>query len=96
MDRDTVLGAMQFLFYKMIKFYPKAHRFYVFGHKTSKITTNGTERIRQDYTIRKNSENYTMTEMYEAFRVVCKLYGVVVIDVFEKGIIKKRKFSESK
>lgn len=109
LDRDTVLGALQFLFFKMIRFYPKAHRFFILGHKTTRYTDTLEEfgeedvdylnnleymdedweknRTGIDWSITKNEAGYTQTEEYDAFRTVCNLYGVVCIDLFNKGII---------
>lgn len=80
LDRNTVLGALQYLFYKMISKYPRAQRYFLLIHKV--VRENGT-----DCTITKNSAGYTQTELFEAIRKVCSLYNVKIIDVFNKGVI---------
>jgi hypothetical protein len=83
LDRDTVLGALQYLFYKMVTMYPKAQRFFLLTHKTT-ATLNGSV---CDWTVTKNTAGYTQTELFNAIVKVCEVYGVQVIDVFNNGII---------
>lgn len=84
LDKDTILGGLELLFYKMVKYYPKAHRFFILGHKTTHFV-NGKKPV--DWTVTKNYAGYTLTELYNEFKNVCKIYGVVCIDIYNKGII---------
>lgn len=79
LDRDTVMGGLQYLFYKMISRYPRAQRFFLLTHKT---TRNGV-----DYTVTANAAGYTQTDLVEAVKKVCGIYGVKVIDVFGESMI---------
>lgn len=93
LDRSNVMGALQFLFYKMIKLHPKAQRFFMLVHKVigapdrnpgeSPDFSNG----KQDYTKTKNKAGYTQTELFDAIKSVCVLYNVKIIDVFNKSPI---------
>lgn len=76
LDKSTLIGATEYLFYNMIKYYPTAQRFFVLTHrdKTKPWTKN-------------YSGGYTQTEMNEAITQVCKIYGVRVIDVFNESMI---------
>jgi hypothetical protein len=80
LDRNTVLGAVQYLFYTMVSKYPRAQRYFLLVHKVTRA--NGT-----DYTNTKNAAGYTQTELFDAIRKVCDLYNVQIIDVFNKSII---------
>ena len=86
LDRSTIMGGLQYLFYMMIKKYPKAQRFFLLTHKTTARESNTSSTI-VDWTITDNSAGYTQTELFEAIKDVCKLYGVKVIDVFGESII---------
>ena len=79
LDRSTVLGGLQYLLYQMIARYPKAQRFFLLTHKT---TRNGV-----DYTVTANDAGYTQTELFDAIKKVCALYGVKIIDVFGESMI---------
>lgn len=79
LDKSTVLGALEYLFYTMVKKYPKAQRFFVTTHK---VKYNGKYAPATP-----NSEGYTQTDMTDAIIAVCKMYNVNVIDVFHEGII---------
>lgn len=79
LDRNTVLGAIQYLFYKMISMYPKAQRFFVLTHKTTRYGV--------DFTVTENAAGYTQTQLFEAIRRICGMYGVKVIDVFGESMI---------
>lgn len=86
LDKDSVLGALEYLFYKMIKYYPKAYRIFILGHKTTyKASTKNSTFC--DWTITKNPAGYTQTELYDYFKLVCDLYGVVAVDIFNEGIL---------
>lgn len=83
LNRDTVMGGLQYLFYKMITLYPKALRFFLLTHKT----TANIDGVVADWTVTKNSVGYTQTELFEAIRRVCQLYNVGIIDVFGLSMI---------
>ena len=59
----------------MIANYPKAQRFFVLTHRTKTWPWTA------------GSQGYTQTQMNEAITAVCKIYGVEVIDVFNRGMI---------
>ena len=80
LNRDTVLGALEYLFYKMLSLYPRAQRYFLLIHKVTRETG-------VDCTITKNAAGYTQTELFEAIRKVCALYNVKIIDVFNKSVI---------
>lgn len=75
LDRDTVIGATEYLFYRMIKLYPKAHRFFLITHKT----------LAYPYT--NNSAGYNQQDLHDALVRCCKLYNVEIIDVYEESVI---------
>lgn len=76
LDKSTLLGGLEYLFYLMITKYPSAQRFFVAAHriKTWPWTAHFTG-------------GYTQTEMNEAIAEVCRLYGVELIDVFNRSVI---------
>lgn len=75
LNLSTVVGALGFLFWNMIKLYPNAHRFFL-------ITNRQTDK---PWTT--SSGGYTQTELHDAIVAVCKLYGVDVIDVFNESMV---------
>ena len=83
LNRNTVMGGLQYLLYKMVTLYPKAQRFFLLTHKTT-ANINGTV---ADWTVTKNNAGYTQTELFDAIKTVCKLYSVKVIDVFGESMI---------
>ena len=83
LNRDTVMGGLQCLFYQMIAKYPKAQRFFLLTHKT---TANLNSTV-CDWTVTKNNAGYTQTELFDAIKKVCAIYGVKVIDVFGESMI---------
>lgn len=83
LNLNTVMGGLQHLFYKMITLYPKAQRFFLLTHKTTALI-NG---VVADWTVTKNATGFTQTELFDAIRHVCGLYGVKVIDVFGESMI---------
>lgn len=88
LDKTTVLGGLQFLFWTMISKFPKAQRFFLCTHKTTaRASASSTSSNVVDWTTTKNSQNYTQTEEFEAIKAVCKLYNVTVIDVFNESQI---------
>ena len=75
LNKATLLGGLEYLFYLMITNYPKAQRFFVLTHRTKTWPWTA------------GSQGYTQTEMNEAITAVCKIYGVEVIDVFNRSMI---------
>ena len=76
LDKSTLLGGLEYLFYNMIKYLPKAQRFFLVTHRD------------KNYPWTKNyTGGYTQTEMVDAISKVCKLYGVYLIDVFNESMI---------
>ena len=67
----------------MITLYPKAQRFFLLIHK---VTSNLNGSV-ADWTVTKNNAGYTQTELFEAIKKVCAVYGVNVIDVFNESMI---------
>lgn len=92
LDKSTVLGGLQFLFWTMISKFPKAQRFFLLSHKTTASASNTSSTI-VDWTQTKNAQSYTQTELFDAIKAVCKLYNVAVIDVFNESQINSA-FSE--
>ena len=76
LDRSTVLGGLQYLFYQMIKLYPKAYRFF--------LTMN---RVNTRPWTPYSSGMYTQTELNEAIKQTCAVYSVRLIDVFNESIL---------
>ena len=80
LDRNTLLGALEYLFYQMIKLYPMAQRYFVITHKTCRA--NGSY-----YPTRVNSAGDTQQQMHDAIAACCNLYSVVPIDVYRDGLM---------
>ena len=80
LDRNTLIGAMEYLFYQMVKLYPKAQRFFVITHKTAR--PNGTY-----YPVTANSSGYTQQQMHDAIVSVCNMYNVIAIDIYTDSIM---------
>lgn len=76
LDMSTMTGGLQYLFYQMIKLYPKAHRFFVLSHRTDAYP----------WTPHFNG-GYNQTELNITISAICKLYGVTVIDIFNESEI---------
>ena len=86
LDRNTFLGALEYLFYKMIKLRPKAQRFFLITHKTYATACNGAT-DKAYWVTHKNNAGYTQQDMHDAIVECCRMYNVGVIDVFEEGLI---------
>ena len=86
LDKSTVIGGLQLLFWNMIKKYPKSNRFFLCTHKTTAKASSTSSTI-VDWTVTKNNQNYTQTELFNAIKETCKVYGVSVIDVFNESQI---------
>lgn len=76
LDKSTLGGGLQYLFYLWIKYYPKSQRFFVATHrdKNKPWTKNYTG-------------GYTQTEMNEFITKICEMYSVKVIDVFNESFL---------
>lgn len=75
LDLSTVTGGLGFMFYQMVKLFPNAHRFFLMMNRVSNKPWAA------------NTAGYTQTQLNEAITAVCKLYGVDIIDVFDKSFI---------
>ena len=78
-NTSTVVGGINALFFRMIKFFPKAQRYFLLIHK---VTRNGVY-----YPTTPNNAGYTQEMLSDTIKSMCKLYGVKVIDVYNDGII---------
>ena len=67
----------------MIALHPKAQRYFLLTHRTKGMINGAVA----DWAVTENNQGYTQTELFEAIRKVCALYGVKVIDVFSEGMI---------
>lgn len=83
LDRTTVMGAMGFLFYNMVKKFPKAQRFFLIPHKIYRPN------VQIYYPTYNNSAtpHYNYQELHDAQVAICNVYNVKVIDVYKDGII---------
>lgn len=81
LDRSTFTGGLEYLFYQMIKLYPKAQRFFVITHKTWK--TN--ESMYCPTTA--NTQGWTQQDLHDVIVKCCNLYNVKVIDVYNDSMI---------
>lgn len=86
LSRDTIIGGLQYLLYKMISLYPKAQRFFLLTHKTTAKASNVDSTI-VDWTVTTNSAGYTQRQLFEAIKTTCEIYGVKVINVFGDSMI---------
>lgn len=75
LNKATLLGGLEYLFYQMIKLYPEAQRFFVLPHRMNNLPWTA------------NTGGYTQTQMSEAIAATCRIYGVELIDVFNHGMI---------
>ena len=75
LDLTTTLGGLEHLFSTLINKYPNAHRFFIITHKT------------RSYPYTAGSGGFTQKELHDAIVSACELYGVSVIDVYEKSVI---------
>ena len=80
LDRNTVLGALEYMFYQMIKLYHKAQRYFVISHKTGRSDS-------VYYPTRNNSAGYNQKELHDAIIECCEKYDVVPIDVYNCGVM---------
>lgn len=75
LDLSTVTGGLGFMFYQMIKLFPNAHRFFLLMNRVSNKPWTA------------NTAGYTQTELNNTIKAVCALYGVDIIDVFDKSFV---------
>lgn len=75
LDKSTIVGSIQHLFYNMIKLYPNAQKFFVITHRT----------LTYPYT--NNTAGYTQTDMHDLIVETAKLYGIHIIDIFNESNI---------
>lgn len=81
LNKGTISGAVQHLFYNMIKYYPNAQKFFVITHRTLAYPTTN------------NTAGYTQTDMHDLIVGIAKLYGVKIIDIFNESTMNSA-FSE--
>ena len=87
LDRSTLMGGLQYLFYNMVKLYHKAQRFFVITHKTYRVSSGNY------CPVVANTAGYTQKEMHDAIVQCCEVYGVKVIDIYNESML-DTKFSE--
>lgn len=75
LNKATLIGGLEHLFYQMIKLYPEAQRFFVLPHRMNNLPWTA------------NTAGYTQTQMAEAIAATCRIYGVELIDVFNHGAV---------
>ena len=86
LDRSTVMGGLEYLFYKIISTYPKAQRYFLSVHKIFRMSTG----VYCPTTA--NSAGWTQEDLHNATVACCKVYGVKLIDVYNESMI-NTKFS---
>jgi len=75
LDLSTVTGGLGFMFYQMIKLFPNAHRFFLISNKNA--TRPWTPGV----------GGFDQTQLHDAIVEMCELYGVDVIDVYNKSFV---------
>lgn len=75
LDKSTLSGGIQHLFYNMIKLYPSTQKFFVITHRTL------------NYPYTNNTAGYTQTDMHDLIVEIAKLYGIHIIDIFNESNI---------
>ncbi len=81
LDRSTVLGGLQYLFYKMVALYPKAQRFFLITHKSYKVSGSAY------CPAQKSAAGWTQQDLHDAIVECCKVYNVKVIDIYEESML---------
>lgn len=76
-ETDTLLGGMQHTLYLIKKKFPFAQVFFVACHK---MKYNGVY-----WPVSQNDAGYTQTDMVEAQKKLCGIFGVTVVDVFHES-----------
>ncbi len=91
LDRSTVIGSLEYLFYQMIKLYPKAQRYFLTVHKMYAYYKAYSKWYY--FPVTKNQASggtYNQQELYEAIVRCCELYNVKLIDIYKNGAINTR------
>lgn len=84
LDKATIIGALEFIFYQMIKKYPNAQRFFLITHKTY-LTGSSTYMPTTD-----NTAGWNQQDLHDTIVSVCAVYGVRVIDVYKDSLINSK------
>lgn len=89
LNRNNVLDSLQYLFYLMVKKFPRAQRFFVSIHKVYRNDSwfHGYAPTQP------NSAGYTQQNLHDGIVATCKVYGVKVIDVYNESML-NTKFSQ--
>lgn len=75
LDRTTVTGGLGYMFWQMIKLFPNAHRFFLISNKNAtRPWTPGPG-------------GFDQTQLHDTIVKMCNLYGVDVIDVYNKSFV---------
>lgn len=74
LDRTTIMGGLQYLFYRMTVTYPAAEKFFLIQHK---VYNNNAY-----WPLTANTAGYTQQELHDAIVACCRVYGIKVIDIF--------------
>lgn len=83
LDRGTIMGAMGYMFYRWVKKYPSAQRFFLIMHKVRK-----NNHYYPNYNAGQTSgAYYTQQTMHDAQVAICNVYGVKVVDVYKDSMI---------
>lgn len=75
LDKTTVSGGLEYLFYLMINRIPRAQRYFLITHKTG------------NYPYTENSAGYTQQQLHDRIVEICRMYNVKPIDVYEESLI---------
>jgi hypothetical protein len=75
LDLSTVTGGLGFMFYQMIKLFPNAHRFFLISNKNATRPWTPGE------------GGFNQTQLHDTIVEMCELYGVDVIDVYNKSFV---------
>ena len=78
MNKNTVMGALNYLFYKMVTLYPNAQRFFLMPQHTW-----NWDRINGD-------GGWNFDTFHENVTKVCNMYGVKIIDLYTQSPINTR------
>lgn len=78
LDKTTVCGGLEYLFYLIITKLPYAQRYFLITHKTNA------------YPSTQNSAGYTQQDLHDAIVAVCNVYNVEVIDIYKDSLINTR------
>lgn len=84
MNKNTVMGGLQYLLYKLLKTYPNAQKIFVMPfHQWDHDRINS---VAGDG----GSGGWNFDDFYENVLKVCKLYGVIVADVYTRSPMNTR------